>query len=56
MKRDFFGTAVGLFMLAGAYGAGKAHGKKEAFNDVKTVLLESIVDAATKKTKEAKES
>lgn len=55
MKKDIFGTAVGFAMLAVAYVAGKKHGRKDAFSDVKTVLLESIVDAANKK-KEAKES
>lgn len=58
MKKDTFGTVLGLAMLAGAYLAGKKHGRKDAFNDVKTVLLESIIDANEKKkeTKKAKES
>ena len=56
MRKDIFGTVVGLTMLAGAYLAGKKHGREGAFCDVKTVLLESIVDTAMKKTKEAKES
>ena len=56
MKKDTFGTVVGLAMLAGAYLAGKKHGRKDAFSDVKTVLLESIVNAKEKEMKEAKES
>ena len=56
MKKDFFGTVTGLAMLAAAYLAGKKHGRKDAFNDVKTVLLESIVDAKEKEMKKAKES
>lgn len=56
MKKDFFGTVVGLAMLAGAYVFGKKQGRKDAFCDVQTAMLESIVDAKEKEKKEAKES
>lgn len=56
MKKDKFGTMVGFTMLAVAYLAGKIHGRKDAFDDVKTAMLESIIDAKEKEMKEAKES